>query len=255
MKASRRVSLLLATALLMTTCSPRTVSPSRPARTGPSSIRMDVVKQWGRWFDLRDPHRSAGTDGELVASSYLLGRLEQAGYLVRLDPVPVGNLLHSTNVIAEPPSGTPSIVVVVSYDTGSSAPSDGLALGMFLELARALRARVPDHSVEFAALGAEHTTVNGGQVGARSLIELLKPLQHKPRIIRVGPISGAADAVSVRGPSSRAIAGRARGVAVPVRASPVLQDDVFVQAGYSETVLSGNVALGRVLLTYLARAS
>jgi hypothetical protein len=186
-----------------------------------------------------------------VASSYLLARLEQAGYLVDLDPVPVGNLLHSTNVIALPPSGRAAIVVVVDYDTSASAPSDGAAIGTFLEVARALRVLHPHHSVEFAALGAQQVAVNGGQVGGRSLIELLKPQSPQPQIIRIGQVTEHPPGVSVAGAAAAAIRAAAARTGVALGAAGPPPNDVFTSAGFGESVVGGGLAVGSVLLAYL----
>lgn len=238
-------------ALLLAGCATRSVTSRRPATTGPPRVQPLVVARQARWFDATDPGRAAGSQGELVAGSYLLARLEQAGYLVKLDPVPVGNLLHSTNVIALAPSGTPSTVVIVDYDTSGSFSGDGAAIGTFLEVARALRVAEPRHSVEFAALGAEHVDVNGGQVGARSLIELLKQQPGEPQIIRLAHISDTASGISVIGRGAPAFRRAAAADGVHVAASAALTDDVFTSAGFGETVVEGGPSLGPVLLSYL----
>jgi hypothetical protein len=222
--------------------------------TGPPRVQPVTVQKSAHWFDANDPSRVAGSQQELVASSYLLARLEQAGYLVDLDPVPVGNLLHSTNVIALPPSGQVATVVVVDYDTSPSAPSDGEAIGTFLEVARALRVLDPHHSVEFAALGAEHVAVNGGQVGARSLIRLLSAESPTPNIIRIGAVSGGPPEVSVSGPTALSIRSAAGRIDMFVRLAGSPPKDVFTSAGFAETVIDGNLQAGPILLAYLGAA-
>jgi hypothetical protein len=135
---------------------------------GPPAVQLDVVDRHAREFttDLRD--RAAGTQGEQAASAYLLGHLQRAGYVVLLDYVPVGDLVRSTNVIARPPSGgDPELVVTVPYDS----PSNARTLGLWLELARALRAAVPDHAVEFAALGAEQEDERGSRRLTQELLD------------------------------------------------------------------------------------
>jgi hypothetical protein len=143
--------------------------------TGPPTVRPEVAERHAREFrtDLSD--REPGSQGEEAASVYLLGHLQQAGYTVLLDPVPVANLVRSTNVVALPPSGAdPTVVVVVPYDDSG----DPGAIGSFLELARALRVAAPEHSVEFVALGAE----SAGRRGSRRLIESL----DDPRVVELG---------------------------------------------------------------------
>jgi hypothetical protein len=242
-------SLLLA--MLGPACFSRSSGHGPPPQSGPPRVQPGVVAQRARWFDHNDPIRAAGSQQELVASSYILARLEEAGYVVSLDPVPVGNLLHSTNVIALPPSGEAATAVIVDYDTSSSAPSDGVALGTFLEVARALRVVEPRHKVEFAALGAEHIAVNGGQVGARSLIELLKSQSPLPRIVRIGDLRQGVPNVSVAGPAARSIRSAARSAHLVVQAAGSAPKDLFTAAGYAETVIDGNAAAGSVLLAFL----
>lgn len=246
---------VVAAAVLMTACTPRSDRTGPPPRTGPPKIQTASVHQRARWFDGNDPLRPAGSQQELVAGSYLLARLEEAGYLVNLDPVPVGNLLHSTNVIALPPSGNAAVVVIVDYDTSPSVPSDGAALGTFLEIARALRAADAHHSVEFAALGAEHITVNGGQVGGRSLIELLKTQSPRPQIVRIGAVRNGPQSASAAGPAASAMRSAGGRVYVHVATSGSPPDDVFTRAGFAETVVRGDISVGRVVLAFLAAAS
>jgi hypothetical protein len=240
--------------LSMAACGNRAADGVLP-RTGPPRVQSATAIQRAQWFDSHDPDRPAGSQGELVASSYLLARLEQAGYVVSLDPVPVGNLLHSTNVIALAPSGAATTVVIVDYDTSASARSDGPALGTFLEMARALRVLQAHHSVEFAALGAQHTDVNGGQVGARSLIELLKQARPQPSIIRIGNIRQGASGLTVTGPRAASITAAAAKQGVAARRSGSVPDDVFTSAGFAETVVDGNLSAGPVLLAYLRAAT
>jgi hypothetical protein len=246
---------VVAVAVVMAACTPRSARTGPPPPVGPPRIEAASVHQRTRWFDTNDPIRPAGSQQELVAGSYLLARLEETGYLVNLDPVPVGNLLHSTNVIALPPSGHAAVVVIVDYDTSSSAPSDGPALGTFLEIARALRAVDGHHSVEFAALGAEHIAANGGQVGGRSLIELLKASSSRPQIVRIGAVGSGSKGVSVAGPAASSVRSAGAHVHIQVATTGLPPNDVFTRAGFAETVVSGDISVGRVLLAFLATAS
>lgn len=133
------------------------------------------------------PHRPAGSQQEFAAATYITGHLQQAGYLVELDAVPVEDAVRSSNVIALPPSGEePEIVVVVAYDTGAQNLDAGTSIGTFLEAARALRVVVPNHSVQFVALGAENTRLDGGSLGSRRLIRILQEDGVEPQIVRIG---------------------------------------------------------------------
>ena len=49
----------------------------------------------------------------------------------------------------------------------------------------ALRVAEPEHPVQFVALGAEHTTVNGGSLGSRRLIRLVRVAEIDPEIVQI----------------------------------------------------------------------
>jgi hypothetical protein len=105
---------------------------------------------------------------------------------VELDAVPVEDTVRSSNVVALPPDGEPpEVVVAIGYDTTDEVRGFGRGVGIFLELARALRVAEPEHSVEFVALGAEHTDVNGGQLGSRRLIRILKDAEVDPEVVQI----------------------------------------------------------------------
>jgi hypothetical protein len=218
-------------------------------------VQLGLVRDHARQFDTKDPHRPAGSQEEFIAASYLLAHLQEAGYLVRLDAVPVANLIHSTNVIALPPSGRASTVIVVAYDTAMSAPSDGLALGTFLELARALEIVDPGHSVQFAALGAEHTSLNGGESGSRSLISILRKQRPSPQILRIGEVEARGAGISAAGPLAQAIRAEGARLHAKVFFDTGAPRDALTRGGFSETVVGGSVSLGRVLLAYLTTRS
>ena len=152
-----------------------TASPS-----GPPTIQPDVIARHAEQFDEDLPERRAGSQQEFAAATYITAHLQQAGYVVEFDSVPVANTVRSTNVVALPPSTEdPNVLVVTAYDEGSDAGS----IGAFLEVARALRVAVPDHSVEFAALGAESADVAGGELGSKRMIKLLQDRDLTPTVI------------------------------------------------------------------------
>lgn len=168
---------------LLAACSRDTSTQPISSPVGPAQIQSEVVTQHASQFEDDLPQRPAGSQQEFAAASYITGHLQQAGYLVELDAVPVEDAVRSSNVIALPPSGEePEIVVAVAYDTGKAARS-ATPIGTFLELARALRVAVPEHSVEFVALGAELTDVNGGSLGSRRLIDVLLDRGVGPEIV------------------------------------------------------------------------
>jgi hypothetical protein len=206
------------------------------------------VERHAREFRNELAGRAAGSQQEQAASAYIVGHLQQAGYVVLLDAVPLQNLIRSTNVIAQPPSGADAgTVVVVSYDASGRAGDDE-AIGLFLELARALRARSPRHDVEFAALGAEHARVEGGRLGSRRLARELLDSGADPFIVRIASATPSSPLV-MRGPGADTVAGGAgRGAATAPG-----EDAVFAAAGFDHAVVSGSPdLLGRALLDFLA---
>jgi hypothetical protein len=158
---------------------------------GPPEVVLNTVEQHARQFDDDLPVREAGTQQELAAATYLTGHLQRAGYTVRLESVPVGDLVRSTDVVALPPSGgAPRAVVAVPYDTLPGLPPQGEDLGVFLELARALRVEQSSHAVEFVALGAELTDRDGGSLGTRRLVRLLVDAEVVPPVVVIAVSPG-----------------------------------------------------------------
>jgi hypothetical protein len=158
---------------------------------GPPEIVLDTVEQHARQFDDDLPVREAGTQQEFAAATYVTGHLQQAGYTVRLESVPAGDLIRSTDVVALPPSGgDPRAVIAVPYDTAPKLPPQGEDLGVFLELARALRVDQSAHAVEFVALGAELTDRDGGSLGTRRLVRLLVDAEVAPPVVFIAVAPG-----------------------------------------------------------------
>ena len=217
-------------------------------------MRPQVASRHAAQLDEEIGERPAGTQEELLASTYVLGHLQSAGYLTRLDPVPVKNLVRSTNVIGLPPDGgPPEAVVVVAYDTARDDASGGDEVGAFLEIARALRARVPQHSVEFVGLGAERSREPEGGLGSRRLARRLLDEDVEPVVLTVVEIRGS-DSFAASGEAAPALLAAARAASLDVetrRDPPAL--DVFARAGFEHAWVSGDVAsVGRALLDYLA---
>jgi hypothetical protein len=218
--------------------------PATPvvAATGPPSVELDQVERHARQFDEDLPERPAGSQDEQAASVYLLGHLQQAGYLVLLDAVPVGNLVRSTNVVAAPPSGgDPALVVAVPYDTAEGYPSNGIALGVFLEAARAMRVSLPDHSVQFVALGAERVTGEPGNLGSRRLAQELIDNDVDPTIVLIDR-AGPDVSFSARGPIAPEFLAAAESAGVPGTGTPPKPDrgdEVWSRAGARFVYVSG----------------
>lgn len=188
---------------------------------------MESIERHAAQFDEELDPRPAGSQEEFLAATYILGHLQQAGYVPLLDAVPVGNLVRSTNVVAPPPSDVDmTIVLAVAYDSGPRAASTGEAIGLWLELARAVQVRDPDHTAGFVAMGADRT--EDDQLGSRRLAKFLVDEDLDPVVVTFGAVDGG-DATL---------------------ADPV--DSVFERAGFEHRVASGSVAsLGEVLLDLL----
>jgi hypothetical protein len=217
---------------------------------------MSAVAAHAAQFDDKLPSRPAGSQEEEIASSYLLAHMQTAGYLVRLDGVPVKDQVRSTNVLGAPPDGRPpTIVLAVAYDTPPGGGSDGALLGLWLELARALNVKDPGHSVEFAALGADHAELPGAPLGERRLAQLLSDQQLTPEIVQIVSTDGP---VSAAGPLAEEIlklvprgvtAGNVPGVCSEAACDPLRA------AGLAHTYVSGPPGvLAPILLRYLAHA-
>lgn len=176
----------------------------RPEPSGPPTVEASVIDDHAAQFTDEVPRRPAGTQQEQIAATYILGHLQQAGYPVRLDAVPVGDLVHSTNIIAVPPRGDqPRYLIAVPYDTPPDEALDAHAIGVFLEVARALAVGGLDHAVEFVALGAEFTKQGDGSRGSRALVERLTEDGVAPEMIYLSPNlidDGAGDGFYAEGP-------------------------------------------------------
>jgi hypothetical protein len=231
-----------------------TAEPPDLEGSGPPDIRESVVRRHAREFSTELADRDPGSQGEQAASFYILGHLQQAGYVVRLDAVPVGNLVSSTNLVALPPNGDdPEVVVPASYDSGND-----LALGVFLELARALHVADPEHAVEFVALGAEEARGGNDKLGSRRLTRVLLDEDVEPVIVTLDITQAGVGDVFVDGDGPTA-AGLRRmadrlGFEAPAELPPPQssQRSVFERAGWDHVYVRGQpVEVGRVVLEYL----
>jgi hypothetical protein len=197
----RLISWLL---LLLSACVElRDARPPVVQSPGPPNISADAVQKHAEQFEEDLPTRPPGSQEEFAAATYITGHLQQAGYVVRLDSVPVANAVRSTNVVALPPSGNDAeTIVTVSYDTERGTRDvDGSELGAFLELARALKAADQQHSVQFIALGAESQSA----LGSKRLARLLLDEETDPQIVHIlDPISNPSDSAATLAPLGRA---------------------------------------------------
>jgi hypothetical protein len=221
---------------------------------GPPRVELETVASHARQFDEEEPERPAGSQEELAASAYVVAHLTEAGYVSRLDAVPVKDLVRSTNVVALPPGGgEPEVLVVTGYDSAPGSPPAGRALGTWLEVARALRAVEPGHGVGFVALGAEHALVEGGNLGSRRLAQQLADEDRNPHVIVLDAIGGGPFAATGAAAAELESEARARGFGRGDTAPGSRPGDVFTAAGFDTTVVSGPPeAVGPVLLAYLA---
>ncbi len=180
----------------------------RPVGTpsGLPDIDANTIEAHADQFEDELPDRKAGSQEEFAAATYITAHLQQAGYVVEFDSVPVANTVRSTNIVALPPSTEdPEYLVAVAYD-GRGATG----VAAFLEVARALRVRVPEHSVQFVALGAQYTELNEGALGARRMVALLRDRELEPYVVEIhdegsgllksygGPLEGRLDDIEGR---------------------------------------------------------
>ncbi|MFP5352691.1 MAG: hypothetical protein ACLGIB_09030 [Actinomycetota bacterium] len=236
-------------------------SLSGPVPDGPAHVEVDAVGGHAAQFDEDLAERPAGSQQEFAAATYLTGHLQRAGYEVRLESVPFKDTVRSTNVVAlTPGGGDPQAVVTVAYDTTSSAPPLGQDLGVFLELARALRVKDPDHNVEFVALGAELTITNGGNLGSRALARDLQGLDDPPPVITVMVVPGGGfRAPGPMGDELNAVAAElevplGRPLSVPIVPLHLKATEIFDSAGIGHAIAAGGIEeIGMVLLEYLSR--
>jgi hypothetical protein len=255
---------LLVVAAIGTACTSSTGSQSPARGAGPPAVRSAVVARHAEQFDSELARRVAGSQQEEAAASYILAHLQRAGYTARLEAVPVANTVSSTDVIALPPSGDdPRAVVAVAYDTAQGLRSGGSSIGLFLELARALKVAERDHSVEFAALGAERTARGGGHLGARRLARLLLDEGDDPQVITIEALGGEAEGkFGAFGPDVDRFTDIARRLDIPVIPLPAPDPRagrdlagrarVFEEAGLDHVAVTGGVEqVGDVLLEYL----
>lgn len=212
-----------------------------------------MVERHDREFAEDDPERPAGSQAEGLAATYLLGHLQQAGYLVRLDNVPVGDLIRSSNVMALPPDGgDASAIVAVAYDTPPGESAGGEAIGTWLEVARALRVVEPEHSVGFVGLGADNADIEPGRLGSRRLARMLLDEGVDPEIILIEE-TPVGEPVTLKGVLAPELAGAADSVGVdPSVASGEVE--VFQDAGFPAVEIRGDaISVGRTLLEFLSR--
>lgn len=234
--------------------------PAAGAPEGPAEVRLDVVDEHAAQFDDDLPERPAGSQQEFAAATYITGHLQQAGYEVRLASVPYKDLVRSTNVVALPPGGEPiEAVVTVLYDTAPNMEPHGRDIGLFLEIARALRVQEPEHRVQFVALGAEVTGENGGSLGSKTLAAELADLEDKPPVIGLLEVStGGFRAPGPGGDELNEIAlamdlPLSRPLSEPLLPAYLRSTQIFLGADISHAVAAGGVEeVGRVVLGYLA---
>lgn len=232
-----------------------------PVPEGPPEVEVEAVQEHAAQFDDDLDERPAGSQQEFAAATYLTAHLQRSGYEVRFEAVPFKDTVRSTNVVALTPGGEePSAVVTVAYDSTPSMPPLGRDLGLFLELARALRVREPNHNVQFVALGAELATDSGGNLGSRVLAGELQDFERRPPVVTVMVVpDGGFTAPGANGDELNGLA-RELGLLTrpsatgPVTAHHLKATAIFEQAGLSHAIAAGGIEeVGTVLLDYLSR--
>ena len=240
-----------ATALALAACAGADTPRPRVEATGAPTVRVATIGRHAEQFDGEIGARPAGSQNEQAASVYIAAHLQDAGYVLLLDAVPVAAAVRATNVVARPPGGgAPRMVVAAAYDTPEEgAASGGENLGLLLELARALRVAVPDHSVTFAALAADHTEVGGGHLGSRRLARTLADDDADPVVVILEGIG--APCVAVDGSARVDIEADAAG-GCPRRPPETESIAAFEAAGFEAAAVWGPAgATGPGLLEFL----
>ncbi len=235
-------------------------SPARdPAEVeGPARVEMTTVEEHAEQFNTDVPVREAGSQEEQAAASYITGTLQRNGYLVRLEAVPVGDLVSSSNLIGQPPGGElPQVIVTVAYGTDGDGDSDGLALGLFLELARALNVEEPDHQVFFVGLGAEDAEAEGGYLGSRRLAQMMTDEDWDPLVVQLIDITEGGQLGASGDRADEFIEAMTATTGPFVEFDPgsvTVEVDVFARAGFESLLVTGDAEkLSEVLLDYLRR--
>ncbi|HYZ46281.1 MAG TPA: hypothetical protein VE712_01320 [Actinomycetota bacterium] len=258
-----RATKLLLVAFLVAACAPAREGPRAASAEGPEQVQVEVAHRHAEQFDEELPARRAGSQQEEAAAAYVLGHLQRAGYVTRLEAVPVADTVNSTDVIAVPPRGDdPAAVVAVPLDTGPNPSGGGTSIGIFLELARALAAARPRHDVGFAALGAEHAPVDGGYLGTRRLARTLLDDGSHPLVLTLESLRRRGGGFGAVGSDGTSLVRRARDlhVAVISAASALEQGGAGLRgrAAVLRTarldhvgVTGGTADVGRVLLSFL----
>lgn len=197
---------------------------------GPPTPRADAIRGHAGQFDSEVPNRAAGSQQEQAVATYLLGLFQRNGYVVRLESVPVGDLVSSTDLIATPPGvDDPSPLVVVPYGAPEDGPGTGSALGVALEVSRALNVADLTHTIGFAAVGAEFTK-DEGPLGSRRLARLLEEQGSDPVMVVLASIADGVE-LAVEGPEAAAIFG--------VGGEVDTEFDVFAEAGFTRYLIQG----------------
>jgi hypothetical protein len=246
--------------LLGAACASSTGGGAFTKPSGPPGLQDAVVAEHAAQFDEKLAVRPAGSQKEFAAATYILGHLQAGGYTPLLDPVPVEDLVRSTNVVADPPrSADVTIVVAIPYDTGARSRPTGAALGLWLELARALYVKEPRHRVEFVALGAEHAAAGGGELGSRRLAEFLIERDEGPLVITIGPVEESGSTFAAAGTGADELDAVAASLDLDAATAPEPAGgpgSVFARAGFRQATVWGSVdGVGRVLLDFLAAAA
>lgn len=251
---------LLLALLALVSCTANETPRPAASPSGPPAIEAAAIEAHARQFAEELPDRVAGSQQEFAATTYITAHLQQAGYVVEFDSIPVENTVRSTNVVALPPSTEdPLYLVASSYDGSGPAPS----VGLFLELARALRSSVPEHSVQFVALGAEESDVPDAPLGTRRMIKLLQDRELEPRVIfltnpqsSTGPrffkaYGSEADELNRLASDDGEVTDELLSEQGSDLTTP--GSDLFTEAGFDTTLVAGEPArVGQILLRFLA---
>lgn len=117
--------------------------------------------------------RTANTDGELKAATYVVGEAVKMGYSVKVIPFTYSSTRKSQNVIVTK-KGLSDRVIVVSahYDcvtAGKGADDNASGVGVTLETMKRLFSAQTPYTIEFLICGAEEAGLQGSKAYVNSL--------------------------------------------------------------------------------------
>jgi len=139
-----------------------TPSPTATAAAFDAKRALAIVKKISSFGP-----RPAGSAAESRAVDYVRGQFEALGYPTTVETVPLPGGKHTHNVVAHKAGGGSGLIVlgghIDSKPPSPGANDDASGVAVILELARVMRSRGSDPSIEFVAFGGEETAGTADQ--------------------------------------------------------------------------------------------